>query len=532
MRCVLSGPSVGFSLHEGEILQRVLVFLLLSLLIGPVASVASNKDPASDQLSITEYQKECLNIKKLTVRNSFPVDCYRNYHHFNSGAFKSKYSKGQALKKGRIKIASYNMLHPGSRRSMFKDKQLMARMMNDWDIIIALELLPTVGRHAQNNKKVLAWLNSSGSLTNLKVDRPADVEKLFRAPGYLEMLIELRRLDSSWALILAPRADSAKSGNVEELVGFYYRATRVRPVINEHCAEYKNKGDGEAFACLPNLRKSFMGRDTTAVFSRRPFLASFESGNFDFSLLGSHLIFGSPRDEEEMKAILGPSFGVAHYKDLGKGSTLKTYARLAEAAVTLELMENLKKHYQEQSIILGADFNLTPELTFWKRILGNSPGAKLFQKLPTTVTHKKADAGVATNGFSSSYDHFIFNPEDTEACTYLNGRAKVSRVNTYIGRIGRYIKNNYIIREKGALAVSYRGKKRRKKQLAKFKKYLKSIYTIKNGRIEWDDYQFEKRVEAYDTRLFKSQLSNSTYYKVYQELLSDHMPIVLKCNTK
>lgn len=487
----------------------------------------SAKTTSADRLSIAKYRKECLLVKKYSIKRSFKVDCYNNYHHYNSAAFKSKYSKSAARSKGTVRVASYNLLHPGSQRSIFKDLKLMANIINRWDLVVGLELLPIVGRDQKNNDKVVSWLGSSVSAS-----KSAKVAALFRAPGYVNILKELRKLDKSWALLLSPRADSAKKGQVEELVGFFYRATRVKPIINEHCQEYKNKGDGFAYACLPNFRKSFMGRETTNVFSRRPFLASFESGNFDFSILGSHVIFGSPSNKTEMKKILKPSFGVDHYSDLGTGATSVTYARFAETAVTLEFMEKYKFYYDEQDIIYAADFNLTPSNKFWSKVFENFPGGRLYQKAATTVTLKKTDDGKPTNGLSSSYDHFILDINETDECAGSSGKARVSSLNNYKGTVGKYIEKNYIIRKKGSLTQSATGKKIRSKRLSEFKKYLKSIYTIKNDKIQWDDYQYDERVKAYDTRLFASQLSNRTFYKVQQELLSDHMPIAINCSTK
>lgn len=496
--------------------------LILILFLGiSTAFGASPKSVSADRLAILKYRGQCLNIKKYFIKTKYSVDCFNNYQHFNSKALKN-YSKTKAKSKGTVKIASYNMLHPGSTRSMFKDTKLMAKMMNNWDIVVALELLPVVGRDLKHNIKVLKALSSSSS---------KKLKDLYRVPGYVHILDELRKLDKTWALLLSPRGDSAKSGQVEEVVGFFYKAKTVKPIINDHCNEYKPKGSGTAYGCFPNFRKEFMGRETTHVFSRRPFLASFESGNFDFSLLGSHLIFGSPSDKNEMKKILKASFNVTDYKDLGVGVTKGTYARFAEAAVTLEFMENLKYYYNEDDLIFAGDFNLTPENKFWSETLKRHPGAKLYQKQASTVTLKRTDDGKPTGGLSSSYDHFILNPKKLTECATSSGKIRVSRFNTFKGATNTYINKHYIIRKAGSLSQTSSGLEKRKYHLAQFKNYLKSIYTIKDGRIVWDDYQFEARIKAYDERLFASQLEAKTYHKVQQELLSDHMPVILNCST-
>ncbi|MBK22436.1 MAG: hypothetical protein CME70_00405 [Halobacteriovorax sp.] len=482
----------------------------------------ASKSPSADRAGIAKYKRQCQEVKKYVIKSRFKLDCYNNYHHYNANAWKS-YSKASAKKSGTVKIASYNMLHPGSQRSIFKDLKLLAKVINKWDVLVGLELLPIVGRDLENNKRVLKYLGSS---------KGKSAASLYRAPGYVNILNELRKLDKSWALILSPRGDAAKSGQVDEHVGFFYRAKKVKPIINEHCNEYKTSGSGTAFACFPNFRKAFMGRETTHVFSRRPFLASFESGNFTFSLLGSHTIFGSPKDKATMRKILKSAFNVSTYTNLGTGVTKETYARFAEAAVTLEFMENLRYYYKEQDIIFAADFNLTPKVKFWNEILENFPGGKLYQNEASTVTLLRSDKGRLTKGLSSSYDHFVLDPSETKECIGKSGKARVGRFNTYTGNTWKYIESNYIIRKKNTMSQSSTAKTKKTKRISEFKRYLKSLKTIKNGKIQWDDYQYEARVKAYESRLFSSQLKNATYYKVQQELLSDHMPITIYCSTK
>ncbi len=482
----------------------------------------ASKSPSADRAGVAKYKKQCQEVKKYVVKSRYKVDCYNNYHHYNASALKS-YRKSNAKKSGTVRIASYNMLHPGSQRSIFKDLKLMAKVINRWDVLVGLELLPIVGRDLVNNKRVLNYL---------KTNKGASAASLYRAPGYVHILDELRKLDRSWALVLSPRGDAAKAGQVDEHVGFFYRAKKVKPIINEHCDEYKTKGSGTAFACFPNFRKEFMGRETTHVFSRRPFLGSFESGNFSFSLLGSHTIFGSPKDKTTMRKILKSAFNVSSYSNLGTGVTKETYARFAEAAVTLEFMENLRYYYKEQDLIFAADFNLTPKINFWNEILDNFPGGKLYQNEATTVTLLRSDNGRLTKGLSSSYDHFILDPKETNECTGKSGRPRVGRFNTYTGVTWKYIESNYIIRKKNTMSLSSTGKSKMAKRVSEFKSYLKSLKTIKNGKIQWDDYQYASRVKAYESRLFSSQLKNATYYKVQQELLSDHMPITIYCSTK
>jgi hypothetical protein len=162
---------------------------------------------------------------------------------------------------------------------------------------------------------------------------------LFRAPGYLKVLIELKKLDPSWSLVITPRGDSALVGSVEELTGFYYRANVATPAKNPHCAEFAKEEEGLSFACFITLDESFMGRDLVEHFARRPFMASFKVGQSIIHLVTSHMVFTYSGDEEATKDLLQKSFGVEDYKELGPGINGANFARYAEVKNTLEFMQ-------------------------------------------------------------------------------------------------------------------------------------------------------------------------------------------------
>ena len=62
-----------------------------------------------------------------------------------------------------------------------------------------------------------------------------------------------------------------------------------------------------------------------------------------------------------------------------------------------------------------------------------------------------------------------------------------------------------------------------------FKNYLLSQKTIKNGEIVPDDFQIEERIDGLKSRIFLKQLTNLYFYRVYSEILSDHMPAYMTC---
>ena len=51
-------------------------------------------------------------------------------------------------------MGSFNVLHPGSKKSRFKDMEIVAKIMDKWDIVAVQELLPLVSIDYKNNRRV------------------------------------------------------------------------------------------------------------------------------------------------------------------------------------------------------------------------------------------------------------------------------------------------------------------------------------------------------------------------------------------
>ncbi len=543
------------------------------------------KTVEADRTAIAELREECSNNKIYLVDGEYDVDCGTLYQHYNSNSDK-QYSQSSAIRSGKVRIGGFNLWHPGSQNSGYKDYKLIAKIINNSDIVGALELLPLVSLDAKNNrevvdainegpaelralKKELSQANRNGDLDKVQIlkakitivtDTISKAPSLYRSPGYLKVLSELRKLDSSWSLILSPRGDSAKPTHVKELTGFYYRGRNVKPITNEHCQETYSNVTAKKYACFPNLRASFMGRETSHVFSRRPLLASFKSGNFDFSILTSHVVFTSPHpveDREDMENILRPSFGVSDYKELGVGLDSTNYARFAEAKVLMELMQKLKKNYKEKDIMYVGDMNLTADNPYWSNLLKETGEHELLIDVETSLSLAKENSrGVPTNAMASNYDHFILPKNGFLNCRKNNDDYDTSRLKYLEGYVYDYISENYIVRSKrikdqdkeveqiypedeelGESMVSsfdYQltktGERQMNKMLTKLKSELNKVYTIKKGEIVKDDSKIEQRLNYFRDRVFLSQLSNNTFYRVYKEIISDHYPISMNCN--
>jgi hypothetical protein len=558
------------------------LFLILFGLI--LSSRSWSMSVADDMTSRKYYKSKCLEIKAYTIGSEYSVECNLNYQFFNSKSESKYYSHSKAIGYGKVRIASYNMLHPGSLRSGFKDYSLLAKIINNWDLVAGLELLPVLGRDNRVNDSIVSFLNSApGLLKELKTKLASisqdieseeiyllektrlereiqklnslfkSTENLYRAPGYIKILKALRKLDPSWSLLLAPKGEAAEVNHVHEFVGFFFRGSRVRPIANEHCSEYKGKKGGSEIACIPNLRKSFMGIDTTEVFSRRPFLASFKSGNFDFSMVTSHVVYGSPDNLETMKKILMPSFGVSGYEDIGIGVTKQTYARWAEAKIILKLIENLRDQYYEQDIIYGGDMNLEAKNKYFKTLLREFPGQELFIHKETTISQPRYhNQGVPTKGLSRNFDHFIFDKEISHECLTSDNKNTTKVYPYYSGMVDSFINKNYKVRDdkffdmneffsdlkgheiedKNEYVLLPNAENKIKKAQLAYRKKLQKLKKISSNTIVPDEYRLEERVSLFKQRVFTDQLTDQYFYRMYLELLSDHMPISMSCRNK
>lgn len=560
---------------------------------GEVAQTRS-KSLEDDEVKIAEYLERCKNIKDLIVKNNYDLECFTNYHHYGPSENKARVTSA-------IKIANFNLLHPGTSKTLFKDYALTAKIMNRFDVVSGLELLATVGRDEQNNKAVLAFLeNGPSSLEKLRLERAKlkdptkiqamneritklddDLKKasnLFRSPGYLVVLDELKKLDPSWSLILSPRGDSALIGSVEEMVGFYYRSSLLTPVINPHCKEYQSEGAGTPYACFITLTKDFMGKDFVQHFARRPFMASFKAGGEKFTLISSHMVFTYSGDEEDTKDFMLKVFGVENYKEIGPGVNAATFARFAEVKITLDFMNRYKKNYHDDRILFMADTNLNSNNAFWPEVLKIFPGSELLINTPTTVSPPRYLAnGKETNGIANDYDHFVINRATFNNCS----AGEV--YNFYNEGIYSDIEKRYIIRKEivgvrnkelniedsvtdllgldnnptppvvlnegddssvlegdipptddpATVKLDYpltpAGQSKMDKFANNFEKQLKGLFTIKRNEVVPDDFQITERIEALKRRVFLRQLTNPYYFRYMQEVISDHFPVSITC---
>jgi hypothetical protein len=356
-------------------------------------------------------------------------------------------------------------------------------------------------------------------LTALELDFSKQAKK-YRVPGHITLLKELRKLDPHWSLIVSPHGDAAVETNTQELVGYYYRADALEVVTNQHCSTFYDKF---SFACIPNLYESYMGENLAQLFSRRPFLASFKAKNEIFHMLASHVIFESPKDQDRQKQMLKQIFGKENLNELGRGINKDNYARFVEVAATLRLIDELKKEGLKNILFMG-DLNLESKNQFWAQFINKYTHNQVLVNDLTSISETRFSQNRETLGLSSNYDHFILSEDERARCK--NERS----INFITNKIGSLIDEYYLVR-KYAIKGPYDFKINYEQKIQARTQDLLDRW-LNNGLIESSTSLTKDQnqdLANFNDRVFKSQLSDSTYYKMYVQLISDHLPIAIDC---
>lgn len=235
--------------------------------------------------------KECMWNQAALEGETLNVVCNDLYHLYEpKKSIKSK--KGKSFK-----LSAFNFFALGAGDSRFKNYKLTANILKNYDLVAVSEVQPSTSEEFDSN-------------LNLSKSPSLNFKKYYHKPGYLKLLEELRRSNSSWSLIISPVGQSG----TEELLGFYFRKDRVSLSNSSYCKSYSRNLKSErtlAFAGgyggprfqraaeLPHLNKSYgclmnIENDENDIF-RVPFSARFKVGSgFDFQFLSYHARFNAP----------------------------------------------------------------------------------------------------------------------------------------------------------------------------------------------------------------------------------------------
>lgn len=326
----------------------------------------------------TGNTEECLSSKKRYFANArVQLSCEPYVHIYHSNAPVTPPNRGALM------IGQFNVLRLGEESSQFKDFGLLAKIINQWDIVGAVELTPTKEDVREHNNEIEDLNNEL-------------YRNSFLIPGHIRLLLALQILDPSWSLIMSPEARG--EGSSGELAGFYYRASLVKPAPNKYCTALTGKllTEGCTARFAPNI---------DPLISRPPFIATFQTiTKRMYTLVTSHLRFDASNAEEQALLKLYPG-------DCSRCPKKDEFqARFAEARATSVLVSQLQRS-ENHTVIWGGDFNFSPadaEGLPLNYILGPLQGAKM---LNTSLTSLAKETGL-----TSSYDHFVLGRTALNEC--------------------------------------------------------------------------------------------------------------------
>ena len=494
--------------------------------------------------------EQCQELRGFLNSKLGDIDCLDQYHHFNSSGSRNFYTTQNSLTKRQVRISTFNVYQAGSTRTEFKDYELMAKMINHWDVIGTTELVNVIGIDKRHNEAVTnhykKLLQHYRELVKTKAPKKEQskvlskislLKKQYELPGYVKILTELQKLDPSWSLLLSGNTEGTKTATIRELSGYFYRSSSVKPVINEYCKKYYKFS--KAYGCYPKFNKETYGHDVADLFARRPFIGSFKSGNFDFTLVTTHVVFNAPSDENLRKRIIKAAFGVDHYTEIGEGVTSRTYARFAEMTHILNFMRNYKMSFKENDLILLGDFNLEAKNPYWKTLFDENPGMEIKIEGATSLSQSKTlSDGSSTHGTSNNYDHFVLDTKITSQCA---GKKNAKVFNFLENSFRKLIDKKYLVRTDNAYVhpdtgldmfyLDQKGKNKALKITEKIVKRLKSKYTVRRGEIV-PRFDLEKKAEDVVRKLIEPQLFERSYYRYFQETISDHLPVFMNCSNQ
>lgn len=531
-------------------MKVVNLFLTISVLL--VSNLVFGQDEIAQKSAEDDKQKiattvlQCNHLKDYVIKSKFSVSCNEQYFLFGNNPSTYKIST-----KNSFKIANYNLLHPGTSKSLFKDYFLVAKVANSFDFVSAQEVLSLVGHDADVNSVIDDYISTATDNDTTAVN----AKNFYRIPGYLKLLFELKKLDPSWSLILSPRGDAALQGSVEEHVGFYYRSSLVNPKLNPYCNENKGNSKSSGLACIVNY-----GAKNKFV-SRRPFMGSFKADSLSFTVVSSHIVFNFSGDDDQAAELIKSVFGKDSLDLVGGGVNSTNFARFAEVKLAMEFIKKYSDQYKDNKVIFSSDTNLTPEIDYWNNILSINPGTSLLINEATTLSPPRYNkSNEETNGVANSYDHFVLNKKTFGACdnghvyNYYNSTIEADIENAYMIRSVSSAKNinkSLVLNvfkdepvsldkdedvppiDDGTIKLDYpltkAGQDKMDHFVGLYQTYLQNLKTIKNGKIVLDDYQINDRIDGLKKRIFLKQLTNPFYYRFYQELLSDHFPAYITC---
>lgn len=450
------------------------------------------------------------------------ITCSSHYLSFEA-------SSGKSLSPRELKIGSFNIIRTGTNQSRFKRFDMVADIMNQWDLVAVVEIMPTPTEFLTHNRSVdevaEAFRGQSAKYSAAKRDEYSQIlEESYEMPGYLRILKALRELDETWSLVIAPRATGDSESSLE-MSGFYYRASHVQNGSTPFCGGQKG--------CLIPIDDNLMN-----IVSRIPFAANFKAGSSKFDAVAHHSRFRENAPSCGSKATGKKQKACVHFTPQEK-AWLKKFEDMANAEIRDRFVElaiiNHVANTSNNDVMVMGDFNLSLKqpnpkkqgsgnLAQWERAVGDS------QKI--VIPNDKSSIS-NENGLSEAYDHFIFDPKSSafKGCDQASARAfnfTMDAANPSgpetLEKLIQFLK----VRKSnpGSLLQNYRDSLESSQMLSECHQSdctLESAYEAGDVRTILSEY---------DKRVIKTPSNASGKkqpFKVFIELISDHLPIEMNC---
>lgn len=453
---------------------------------------------------------DCLQNSFIYARTGqIDSDCTLNYVHFYpSPGFKNTNTVKRP--KGELKIGSFNLFHLGDNQAPLKNLELIAQIMNRWDIVAGQEFMPLSTDVAANNSLLANRLQDE----KLKlIEFPYENWRVV-GPGYLRLLEELQKLDSSWGLIL--QSSPAGEGTSGEMAGFFYRSSLVNLKQWDYCPaersmDIKKNNSAPNYACLVQVTP-----DRQKLISRTAFAAYFQSGNFDFVGLTSHVRFRPADTAAELKSQIDEI--CLGYTGAKKCSLPKdTVGRFYEVLAVADQIDSIKQKANDLDVIYMGDFNLELQannVLYWLAALKKVPGMTVIQTEPSTIS-------LPGKKLASNYDHFILDPKLTAECD-------VKSAHTYKIPLATSATADPVLKN----MVSYFSAKTQDLWVAKNIANLDSLLRFQDKGTSPVRPLTEKEINDFKNSYAQSRKRmDASVFAASMELISDHIPIEMNCRT-
>lgn len=488
----------------------VVLFLLLSAT--PIWALLDEADSSLEEIS------ECLLDKnRYEFLEQDKIECNGNYLLFQS----PKRSKVPA----QLKIGSFNIIRMGTDSSVFKRYDIVADIINQWDLVGVVEIMATPAAYIEKNRKidlVAAQLQiHQRKYSALQKKQYAGIlNDSYEMPGYLKLLMALRELDPSWSLILGPRA-TGSTVTSREMGGFYYRAGAVTNIKSSFCG-----GERGCAVAIPEK--------VASLVPRLPFSATFKAGSLRFNAVALHLRFRenppeckagerASEDEKEPRCAIFSTEAKTWMNEFKDVVRTKPRGRFIELAIISDQLKN-----STDDVMLMGDFNLpyvagsgrTSNDIYWSRALNND-GKKIFVHEKTSLSRQY--------GLSGEYDHFIYDPQKIKGCDSTTAKAYSFLLNLKnpvteeqpLQKISDFLLNRKENAE--AILAEYAEGLALKQQLQSCSETGCVTSPLLNERAQ------QNLIELYKNRIVYTK--STIPYKIYEDMISDHIPITMNCKT-